>query len=164
MTRLNIFILMIGFLSILTNCKGQTKEKSNMGATSGKFQVGQVWKYYNRPGEDSSTLTVLKVEKYEKGDTIIHLRVDGIKLYNPNVASGYSSFIGHMPFSEKTVSNSVTILVGHNSNLPEFSEGYNQWKEAWDNGKGGYWTVDLKDAIEGMDSVMRQKNKRIKRP
>ena len=54
------------------------------------------------------------------------------------------------------ISESVTSLVGQNNNLSDFSEGYNNWKEAWDSGKGGYWTVDLKDAIEGMDSVMRQ--------
>lgn len=128
-----------------------------METSSDKFKIGQVWKYSNRPGEDSSTLTILKIEKYEKGDTIIHIRVDGIKLYNPNVTGGYSNFIGHLPFSEKIISKSVTKLVEENKNLPDFSEGYNQWKEAWDNGKGGYWTVDLKEAIDGMDSVMRQK-------
>ncbi|MFL9481575.1 hypothetical protein ACI6Q2_02280 [Chitinophagaceae bacterium LWZ2-11] len=62
-----------------------------------------------------------------------------------------------MPFSEKVIYKSVTRLVGQNDNLPDFSEGYNQWKEAWTNGKGGYWTITLKEAIEGMDSVMRQK-------
>jgi hypothetical protein len=159
MTRLNLFIFMAGLLSLFSGCKGQTKEKSkDIETTSDKFKVGQVWKYNNRLGEDSSTLIILKIEKYEKDATIIHIRVDGIKLYNPNVAGRYSDFIGHLPFSEKTISKSVTRLVGQNNNLPDFSEGYNQWKEAWDNGKGGYWTVDLKEAIEGMDSVMRQDN------
>ena len=137
MTRQNISILMAGLLSFFASCIGRTKEKSNgIETPSGKFKEGQVWKYNNRPGEDSSTLTILKIEKYEKGDTIIHIRVDGIKLYNPNVESGYSDFIGHLPFSEKTISKSVTKLVGQNTNLPDFSEGYNQWKDAWDNGKG----------------------------
>ena len=149
---------MAGLFSFFISCSGQTKEKNKDAETlSDKFKVGQVWRYNNRPGEDSSTFTILKIEKYEKGDTIIHIRVDGIKLYNPNVAFGYSTFIGHLPFSEKVISNSAIKLVGQNNNLPDFSEGYNQWKEAWDNGKGGYWTIDVKEAIEGMDSVMRQK-------
>lgn len=149
---------MAGFLSLFSKCKGYPKEKErNVETTSDKFKVGQVWKYNNRPGEDSSTLTILKMEKYEKGDEIIHIRVDGIKIYNPNIAGHYSDFIGHLPFSEKAIFQSVTRLVGQNNNLPDFSEGYNHWKEAWDNGKGGYWTVDLKDAIAGMDSVMREK-------
>jgi hypothetical protein len=156
MTRLNLFIFLAGLLSLFTSCKEEAKEKSKVETTSGKFKEGQVWKYNNRPGEENSTLTILKIEEFEK-DTIIHIRVDGIKLYNPNVAGGYSDFIGHLPFSEKAISKSVTRLIGHNNNLSDFSEGYNRWKEAWDKGKGGYWTVDLKDAIEGLDNVMRQK-------
>ncbi len=78
-------------------------------------------------------------------------------MYNPNVASGYSNFIGHLPFSENSISKSVTKLIGQNDNLLDFSEGYNQWKEAWDNGKAGFRTIDLKDAIEGVYSVMKQK-------
>lgn len=123
-----------------------------------KFKVGQVWKYINRAGEDSSVLTILKIEKYDKGDTILHIRVDGVKIYSPRAAAGYSSFIGHLPFSEKSISASVTELVGQHNNLPDFSEGYNQWKEAWDNGKAGYWTIDLKDAIDGIDKVMQPRN------
>ncbi|WP_081162548.1 hypothetical protein [Niastella populi] len=156
MTRLKLVIFLAGLIGLLSSCKEQIKEKSkDMATASVQFKVGQVWKYNNRPGEDSSTLTILKTEKYEN-DTIIHIRVDGIKLHNPSIAGGYSDFIGHLPFSQNTISKSVTRLVEQNNNLPDFSEGYNQWKEAWDSGKGGYWTVDLKDAIEGMDSVMRQ--------
>ena len=124
---------------------------------SAKFKVGQIWSYNNRPTEDNSTLTILKIEKYEKGDTIIHIRVDGVKIYNPNIANGYSNFIGHLPFSEKAISKSATKLVGQNNNLPDFSKGYEEWKDSWDNGKGGYWTVELKEAIEGIDSAMKKK-------
>ena len=149
---------MAGLLSFLMSCTGQTKDKKqNIDINSDKFKVGQVWKFDNRVGEDSATLTILKIEKYEKGDTIIHIRVDGVKMYNPKVASGYSNDIGHLPFSQKSIEKSVTKLVGQKDKLPDFSEGYGQWKEAWDNGKGGYWTVNLQEAIEGVDSVMRQK-------
>ena len=148
---------MAGLLSFLLSCTGQTKDKKqNIDINSDRFKVGQVWKFDNRIGEDSATLTILKIEKYEKGDTIIHIRVDGVKMYNPKVASGYSNDIGHLPFSQKSIEKSVTKLVGQKDRLPDFSEGYSQWKEAWDNGKGGYWTVKIKEAIEGVDSIMRQ--------
>jgi hypothetical protein len=122
-----------------------------------KFKVGQVWQYKNRAGEDGSTLTILKIEKYEKGDTIIHIRVDGIKIHNPHVPAGYTDNIGHLPFSEKALAKCVTKLIGQTGNLPDFAEGYNQWKEAWDSGKGGCWTIDLKDAVDGIDSAMQVK-------
>ena len=124
---------------------------------SEKFKVRQVWKYANRNGEDSSTLTILEIEKYEKGDTIIHIRVDNVKINSPQSATGYTNFIGHLPYSEIAISKSVTSLVGQNENLPDFSEGYNQWKEAWDNGKAGYWTIELKEAIDGIDKALQSK-------
>lgn len=147
---------MAGLFSLFANCKEQDKKNEQALATE-KFKIGQVWKYANRDGEDGSTLTILKIEKYEKGDTIIHIRVDGVKIYSPQAPTGYSDFIGHLPFSEKSISKSVTKLVGQNNNLPDFSEGYNRWKEAWDSGKGGYWTIDLKEAIDGVDKAMQPK-------
>lgn len=147
---------MAGLLSFFTSCKGQTKEENkDIEITSDKFKVGQIWKYSNRVGEDSSTLAVLKIEKYEKGDTIIHIRVNGVKIYSPQSTSGYSDFIGHLPFSEKALSKSVVKIVGQINDLPDFSDGYTRWKEAWDSGKGGYWTVDVKEAIEGVDKAIR---------
>ena len=124
---------------------------------SEKFKVGQVWKYANRNGEDSSTLTILKIEKYEKGDTIIHIRVDNVKINSPQSATGYTNFIGHLPYSEIAISKSVTNLVGQNESFPDFSEGYNQWKEVWDNGKAGYWTIELEEAIDGIDKALQSK-------
>jgi len=151
---------MTGLFSFFASCNGQNKKQQQSSLATETFKVGQVWKYSNRNGEDNSTLTILKIEKYDKGDTIIHIRVDGVKIYSSQSSTGYSEFIGHLPFSEKAISKSVTKLVGQINNLPDFSDGYNQWKEAWDNGKGGYWTIELKEAIDGVDKVsQQQKNK-----
>lgn len=156
MTKQILTVFMAGLFSFFASCKGQDKKHQQTLVTE-KFKVGQVWKYANRSGEDSSTLTILKIEKYDKGDTIIHIRVDGVKIYSPQAATGYSDFLGHLPFSEGAISKSVTKLVGQNDNLPDFSKGYNEWKEAWDNGKGGYFTIDLKEAIDGVDKAMQPK-------
>jgi hypothetical protein len=128
MTFRNLLVIIAGLFSFLISCKGQNN-KTDQSLKSERFIAGQVWKYNNRIGEDSSTLTILKIEKYENGDTIIHIRVDGVKIYSPQSPIGYSNFIGHLPFSEKVISKSVSKLVGQNNNLPDFSEGYNRWKE-----------------------------------
>lgn len=127
-----------------------------MDSTLKMFRAGQVWKYDNRPGEDDSTVTILKAEEYDKGDPIVHIRVDGIRLYNPGSKSGGSTFIAHMPFSEKAISSSVTELIGRREPMPDFSEGYNQWKKEWESGKAGYWNISLKEAINGMDVMMQE--------
>ena len=121
------------------------------------LREGQVWEYHNRPGEDGSTVTVLKIETYEKSDRIIHVRVDGLSMQNPNAPNGSSNFIGHLPFSEAAIVQSVNKLVGEQDSLPDFSEGYQQWRAAWNSGKGGYWTIELKEAIAGIESVMNQR-------
>lgn len=149
-----IIIFIVGFFIFFSSCKAQNKKEEET-LSAEKFKAGQVWKYVNRNGEDSSTLTVLKIEKYDKGDTIIHIRVDGIKIYNPQTTSDYSNFIAHLPISEKAIKNSVTTLVGATISLPAFTEGYNQWKTAWNKGSGGYWTVNLKEAIEDIDKAMQ---------
>ncbi|HYV92448.1 MAG TPA: hypothetical protein VE978_11710 [Chitinophagales bacterium] len=156
MKNRNLLILIAGLFSFFISCKGQTKNEPQI-IVSDKFKVGQVWRYDNRPGEDSSTLTILKIEKYEKGDTIIHIRIDGVRIYNPQLPSGYSDFIAHLPYSEKALSKCVTSLVGQNDTLPDFSEGYKEWNEAFDNGKAGCWTADIKEAVDGIDQAMRPK-------
>ena len=123
------------------------------------FLPGQVWHYENRAGEDSSTLTILKLDQVNS-NTIIHIRIDGIKLFNPAAPGGYSEAIEHLPFSEQVIAGSVTRLAGTVNELPPFEAGYNQWKQAWDSGRAGYWTIEIKEAIEAMDAVMRQQNDR----
>lgn len=154
MTFRNSLIILSSIFSFLLSCKGQnTKSKYHLVDTD--FKVGQIWKYDTRTGEDSSTVTILKIEKYEKNDTIIHIRVDNVKVFSPQSATGYSNVVGHLPYAKNALRKSLTKLVEQTNNLPDFSEGYNLWKEAWDIGIGGYWTVDLKEAINGVDKNAR---------
>jgi hypothetical protein len=123
--------------------------------TAGKFKVGQIWKYDNRPLEAGSTLTILRIEKYSKGDTIVHIRVDGIRMVNPRRPGGYSTYLGHLPYSIKALSNEVRSVVGQADHLPDFEEGYQQWRSAWDNGTAGYFTTSVKELINGMEKTMK---------
>lgn len=93
------------------------------------FHPAQVWQYNTRSGEESSKLTVLKIDELEN-DTIIHIRIDSI-----NIGSG--NYIGHMPFSAAAIEASVSGFVKHLNELPEFEEGYQQWKKEFDEGKQG---------------------------
>lgn len=131
--------------------------KSQPIAANGKFKVGQIWKYHNRKGEDNSTCTILKIETYDiTKDTIIHIRIDGVKLYSPNAPNGYVDVIGHLPCTIQSVSKSVTEMVGVTRDLPAYAEGYAAWKKAWDEGKGGYFTAELDEVVEGLDQGMRK--------
>jgi hypothetical protein len=143
--------MLAGLFSFLAGCKSPAVK------TEGKFKVGQIWKYQNREGEDSSTCTILKIEKYEKcADTIIHVRIDGVNIFSSQSPTGYTHMIQHLPCSEKSISKSVTTIVGTSKALPDFLNGYNSWKNAWDSGKGGYFTVDLKEVVDVVDKGMKE--------
>lgn len=118
-----------------------------------KFISGQIWKYDNNSGEEDSVLTILKIDRIDN-DSIIHVRIDNIKI--PISSTGtYVDHIGHLPFSETQLSNSVTEMTGHAKELPSFSEGYMQWKNAFGAGKAGYWKMSVKEALEGICKVAK---------
>lgn len=112
------------------------------------FLTGQLWKYDTRPGEENSTLTVLAIDE---GDdhTIIHIRID-------NVIFG-SGFIRHLPFSADAIMNSVTGFIKHLDAVPDFKDGYDQWKQEFIAGKAGYWRIPVKEAVEAIDQIMNNK-------
>lgn len=148
-------LLLIVVAGLLTGCTEQTAPMKQ-STTHQSFKAGQIWKYDNRPGEDHSLLTILKVEQYEQADSIIHIRVDDVKIYSPGSPGGYIDHIGHLPFSEKSLAASVTTLVGTKDTIPDFAEGYGQWKEAWDSGKAGCWAISVREAVDGIDKSMQQ--------
>jgi hypothetical protein len=44
-----------------------------------KFKPGQVWSYKTRPGEERSTITILRVESSPKLGMIVH--IEGVNLF-----------------------------------------------------------------------------------
>ncbi|MVO09988.1 hypothetical protein GOQ30_12525 [Flavobacterium sp. TP390] len=143
---------MAGLFSWLTGFKEQQSDKTNF--QDDKFKAGQVWKYNTRIGEENSTITILKVEKYEKDGIVIHIYVNGLKVKNPHKPTGFSDEIGHLPLSKDAVLKSVTTLVSENNKLPDYKEGYNNWKEAFDNNKGGIFSITVQEAVKYVEEAM----------
>jgi hypothetical protein len=113
-----------------------------------KYQPGQVWTYHTRPGEEGSRLTILKVEPYGKeGARSIHIQVTGLSIKNPQVASGISTEVGHLPFAEAAIEQSVVALVANNVSVDHLLEGYNTWKQEADKGKAGVFTGPVAEVI-----------------
>lgn len=122
--------------------------------TDAKFRVGQSWNYQTRPHDVGSTFTIVKVEASEKLGTIVHISLRGLKLKNPHHPNQWSDTVSHMPFSLAAVERSVTDLAEENVALPDFQEGYDQWRLAFDAGRGGVFTLAVAEAVEGMEEAM----------
>jgi len=111
------------------------------------YRPGQVWAYRTRPGEDSSTLTILKVERANTLGTIVHVSVRGLAIRNPNAPDGVIREAAHLPFAREAVDRSVVRRVREGGPLPEYAEGYGEWRRAFDAGKGGIFTITVAEAI-----------------
>lgn len=144
-------MIMAGLFSWLTGCKGQSEKQIFL---DDKFKEGQIWKYNTRIGEENSTLTILKIEKYEKDGIVIHIYVNGLKVKNPHKPTGISDEIGHLPLSKEAILKSVTTLVSENNKLPQYEEGYNSWKDAFDNNKGGIFSITVQEAVKYVEETM----------
>jgi len=119
-----------------------------------EFIPGQQYNYETRENEKGSYITILKVEEgREKGKKIIHIRVDGIKMKNPQQKEGSAKEMPHMPFSEEALLKSKLKFRQFTGDIPDFSGGYNEWKNA----NGGVFTITVSEAIEYAEQALNSK-------
>lgn len=117
-----------------------------------KFIPGQVWEYKTRIGEETSFLTILKVESLPKGTIVhIHIRIDKVRLKNCS-GGPEPETIEHMPFARDAVDKSVTKLLRVESNIPDFQPGYSDWRNAC----GGVYTISVADAVQTDEVALNQ--------
>lgn len=116
-------------------------------AHAADYSEGQVWQYKTRQGEENSTVLINKVETNEKLGNIFHISIDGVKVKNSRVTGGISSELPHFPVSEETLKISLTKLIGKKAPNPDYLEGYNTWKSAFDAGGAGIFTISISDII-----------------
>ncbi len=120
------------------------------------YKVGQVWSYKTRANEPNSTFVIVKIDNDEKFGNIIHIAVRDLRMINPRSHSGISDKINHMPFSEKAIALSVVKLLKEKAELPGFEEGYNLWKEAFDQERAGFYTISIAEAVTIAEKGLNQ--------
>ncbi len=121
-------------------------------ATASRYKPGQVWSL-RAPSDSGAVLTILRVEANPKIGTIVHVALSGLSL--PNGPGNMT--IQHLPFSEHGLDKSVLSLLRENEPLPDFHEGYEHWRQAFDAGRGGIW-VDVGEGIEAFQTAWRKAN------
>ena len=62
-----------------------------------KFQVGDIWEYKTRPGEERSRITILRIENSPKVGIIVHVAVDNLTWLDCE-NKAFAQSIPHMPF------------------------------------------------------------------
>jgi hypothetical protein len=118
------------------------------------FDVGQVWAYKTRPGEQDSTLLINKVEEDPKLGRIYHISVSKVQIKVG--AAIFTHELPHLPVSLKTLKLSCTELVGHSEPNPMYLPGYRMWREAFDAGHAGIYTVSVSEIVDLSEKMLQK--------
>ena len=116
-----------------------------------KYAAGQVWTYRTRPGEEASRLTVVAVGDERDYGTVVHVAISQLEIHAGQAAGGVARTITHMPFDEQALDDSVLELVEREAELPDYREGYQLWREAFDRGEAGVFDCEVAAAVELME-------------
>lgn len=115
------------------------------------FFPGQV---YQLPGLDAgATATVCHVDDDPFG-AVVHVRIDGVRIPNPEVPGGASKGIQLMPFTEEALACSVGEMVSENEEVANWEAAYEAWRDAYEEGEATVWSLPVYDAVQVMQSMM----------
>lgn len=145
--------LCISILLVVT-AYGGVQDSMLKDTTESKYKVGQVWNYKTRPNEKKSTFIVVRVESHPKLGNIIHIALRDLKLRKPS--GEFIETAGHLPFAEGAVNKSAVKLVKEKADLPDYEEGYGMWREAFDAGRAGVYTITIAEAVGVMEQTLNQ--------
>ena len=118
------------------------------------FSEGQVWSYKTRPGEESSTLLINKIEADPALGPIYHISLFKVRVKNAHAPSGFSSDLPHFPVSKETLEKSCVKRVGYSKPNPEYLEGYAQWKQAFEQGRAGIFTISVAEIVGVVEQTL----------
>jgi hypothetical protein len=125
-------------------------------ATDSKYKVGQKWSYNARAGEEKSYLIVVKIDNDPKLGRIIHIALRSLKMKNPRSPDGISENVDHMPFLEEAIEKSGLKLLKEKVELPDFEEGYHLWREEFDAGRAGAYSITVREAVVVMETTLQR--------
>ena len=118
------------------------------------FSVGQVWSYNTRPGEEKSKIIIVKIEMDKKQEKIFHIYVEGLQIQNRHLVGGIQNELPHAPISEKALKESVLRLEEVRKKLPDYTVGYGVWKESFDKGDGGVFTIPVAKIVQYIEDIL----------
>lgn len=145
------FIIAMGLFSILFgSCSKKSAGLPEQPAS--KYRAGQVWTFKAPASQPHARLTVLRVDNGDKLGTIVHIALSGVSYGNGHTR------IQHLPFAESAMDRSVTALEQESGPVPDFTEGYQLWREAFDAGQGGVFTITVAEAFEAVTDIAQNQN------
>jgi hypothetical protein len=107
-----------------------------------------------RVGEEESTLLINKVEDHPKLGRIYHISVSKVTIKAAPDAVTHD--LPHLPVSRQTLELSCTKLVGRSEPNPMYLPGYQMWKQAFDGGHAGIYTIPVAEIVDLAEKMLQK--------
>ena len=114
-----------------------------------KFEVGQKLRCVSAHADRLLEASVGRVDTAPNGATVVSITLED------KAPGGQPNLFAHMPFDATALASSCRQVIA--TDVPvrsEFNDGYATWREAFDAGKGGYFTISVDQAIDFVKSIL----------
>ena len=116
-----------------------------------RFEPGQVWRVLGRPQDGDVHVVVLDVIDDEHLGQICSIAMTGVHIRNAFIEGGVQTQLPHAPVTAQVLREAVTELVesdGPTADHPGFAEAYRQWREPYDAGEAGVFTISVNEILD----------------
>lgn len=137
--RIGALLLAVAILllAIMAYLRARSRRRITLATTDeSRYKPGQVWSM-RIPTAPQARLTILRVEFLPGAGTIVHVAVSDVPVP-----------VGHMPFTEAAIDQSVLELVRTDAVRPDSLEGYDVWRKAFDTEGAGVFSVTVPEALK----------------
>ena len=81
-----------------------------------------------------------------------------MKIKTSTKSAKYTHLESHMPFSEAAIDSSVTEKLGEITEMPDFQKGYTEWRNSFEAGKAGIFSMPVGKSVEYIETTMIEGN------
>ena len=118
------------------------------------YAVGQSWTYRTRPGEEASRVAIRRIDIEPEDGEVFHVSIMGVKLRNHRLPGGIQPAMHHAAVSRASLDASLLEPDGQADTEENWRDGYDVWRQAYDNGDAGIFDLPLADVLGYIERVV----------
>ncbi|MGD9669313.1 MAG: hypothetical protein AB7U75_09685 [Hyphomicrobiaceae bacterium] len=133
-----------------------TNWTARIGLLAIRFEAGQVWRVLGRRQDGDAHVAVLAVIEDVKLGQICAIAMTGVHIRNAFVEGGVQTQLPHAPVAAEVLRAAVIELVesdGPTADDIASAEAYLQWREPYDAGEAGVFTIPLNEILDVIEQA-----------
>lgn len=128
--------------------------------TRPEYAPGQAWTYRTRPGAEASTIVIRKKDIEPEDGEVFHISILGANLRNHRIEEGLQRSMHHAAVARATLDQSLLDYIGDGDGDETWMDGYDVWRQAYDNGDAGIFDIPVADILGYIEMVIASSGER----